>query len=102
MLDVQSSDKGILLPRLSTAQRNVMPVHTFILIIMFKRMGRACGVGHATAVFLCGFASEKNTTPLCLNTILEDLKDVQDGVISCPTFNLLNLVQEDGWGALGW
>jgi hypothetical protein len=74
------------------------PVHRLIFKIVFKMVGRAYGVGRARAVFLCGFASEKNTTPLCLNTILEDLKDVQDGVISCPSFNLLNLVQEDGQG----
>jgi hypothetical protein len=41
--------------------------------------------------------------PLCLNTILEDLKDVQDGIVSCTSFNLLNLVQDGGQGgAVSW
>ena len=33
MLDVQASDKGVLLPRLSTAQRNAMPLPAFGLLV---------------------------------------------------------------------
>ena len=54
------------------------PVHPLIFKIVFKMVGRARGV----------LLRAKNAMPLCLNTILEDLKDVQDGVVSCPSFNL--------------
>ena len=32
---------------------------------------------------------------------LKDVWDVQDGVVSCPSFNPLSRVQEDGPGARG-
>jgi hypothetical protein len=66
-------------------------------------MGRARGVGHARAVFLCGFAAlreKKMPRPLSEHD-LKDLWDLQDGVVSCTSFNLLNLVQEGGQGARG-
>jgi len=52
------------------------PVNRFILKIVFKMRGKACGVLRACGVFLCGFASEKNSkrrcegrhTPLCAST----------------------------------
>jgi hypothetical protein len=33
------------------------PVNRFILKIVFKMKGRACGVLRASGVFLCGFAA---------------------------------------------
>jgi hypothetical protein len=50
------------------------PVHRLIFKIVFKRMGRACGVGRARVVFLCGFAAlraKKYHDPLSEH----DLKD---------------------------
>ena len=41
------------------------PVNRFILKIVFKMKGRACGVLRACGVFLCGFASEKNSKRRC-------------------------------------
>ena len=38
------------------------PVHRLIFKIVFKMMGKACGVLRTSGVFLCGFASEKNST----------------------------------------
>ncbi len=38
------------------------PVNRFILKIVFKMRARACRVLRAGGVFLCGFASEKNST----------------------------------------
>ena len=49
---------------------------------------------------LCGFAAlrEKKCHALLSEHDYKDLKDLQDYATSCPSFNLLNRVQEDGQG----
>jgi len=51
------------------------PVHPLIFKIVFKKVGRASGVL---------LQAKKYHAPLSEH----DLKDVQDGVVSCPSFNL--------------
>ena len=77
------------------------PVHRLIFKILFKKMGRAYWALRARTVFLCGFARKKCHDPLSEHDY-KDLNDLQDCATSCPSFNLLNLVQEDGQGARGW
>ena len=56
-----------------------------------------------SGVFLCGLAAlrAKKGHASLSEYDYKDLRDVQDGVVSCTSFNLLNLVQEGGQGARG-
>ena len=57
-----------------------------------------------SGVFLCGFVAlraKKMPRPLSEHD-LKDLWDVQDGVVSCPSFNLLNRVQNGGQGGIAY
>ena len=54
------------------------PVHPLIFKILFKKMGRVRGVL---------LRAKKCHAPLSEHD-LKDLWDVQDGVVSCPSFNL--------------
>ena len=54
------------------------PVHPLIFKIVFKKLGRV----HEVLL-----RAKKCHDPLSEHD-LKDLKDVQDGVVSCPSFNL--------------
>ncbi|MFZ4560572.1 MAG: hypothetical protein ACOYOD_10285, partial [Saprospiraceae bacterium] len=66
------------------------PVPRLIFKIVFKMRARACGVLRACGVFLCGFAAlrAKKYLASLSEHDFRDLKDGQDGVVSCPSFNL--------------
>ena len=84
-------------PRLNTILRIyriyrmvLHPVNRFILKIVFKMRARACRVLRACGVFLCGFAAlrAKKYLASLSEHDFRDLKDVQDRVASCKSFNL--------------